>query len=242
MHIIRLHTDYCTKRWRIAMAMQWRPLPTLAGPGVLPKSERELRAAFLAEIDRIPGGGRLNQCIQCGTCSGSCPVNYAMDYSPREVVALFRAGAIELLLRSRTIWVCASCYSCTTRCPQDIKITDLLYALKRIAIERKIFPRQFPVYALSETFVDMVKRYGRNYETGLLRKYFLRTSPIGMLKRLGEGFALWRRGRLTMRVHKIKGIDGLRRMIARAEQFDRPQELVEREKITDAVGYKAIGK
>ncbi|MDZ7269895.1 MAG: 4Fe-4S dicluster domain-containing protein [candidate division KSB1 bacterium] len=222
------------------MATHATPLQGPVAPGVLPLSEAELRHAFLAEVDRIPGGGRLNQCIQCGTCSGSCPVSYAMDFSPRQVVALFRAGAIETLLRSRTIWVCASCYHCTVRCPAEIKITDLLYALKRLAIERKIFPRRFPVYMLSESFVDMVKTYGRNYELGLLRKYFLRTRPGVMLRRMGEGLALWRRRRLSFRAERIKGIDGLRRMIKKAETFDRPRELVRKERITDVVGYQTL--
>lgn len=218
------------------------PLQGPVAPGVLPQNEHALRRTFLDEIDRIPGGERLNQCIQCGTCSGSCPVSYAMDFSPRQVVALFRAGAIETLLRSRTIWVCASCYNCTVRCPADIKVTDLLYALKRIAIERQIFPRRFPVYALSESFVALVKSYGRNHEIGLLRRYFLRTSPGTLLKRVGEGLNLWRRGRLAMRAEKIKRIDGLRRMIKKAETFDRPQELSKHMKIIAEVGYGSMGE
>lgn len=223
------------------MLYKVNPLQGPIEPGILPASERELRQAFLEEIDRIPGGSRLKQCIQCGTCSGSCPVTYAMDFSPREVVALFRAGAIETLLRSRTIWICASCYNCTIRCPAQIKITDLLYALKRIALEKKIFPKKFPVYALSESFAGMVKKYGRNHETGLLRKYFFRTSPMAMLRRAGDAFVLWRRGRLAMRGEKIKGLRGLQRMIARAEMFERPQEMVVRKKVTRRVGYGSIG-
>ncbi len=209
-------------------------------PGVLPRNEFELRQAFLQEVKRIPGGGKLNQCIQCGTCSGSCPVSYAMDFLPREVVALFRAGAIETLLRSRTIWICASCYNCTVRCPAGIKITDLLYALKRIALEQHILPAKFPVYALSESFVKMVRKYGRNHEFGLLRAYFLRTSPWAIFRRLGEGVALWWHGRLRWKPNRIKGLKGLRRMILRAEQFERPQERVVREKVADVVGYEAI--
>ncbi len=216
------------------------PLVGPTAPGVLPQTERELRLAFLREVERIPGGGNLNQCIQCGTCSGSCPVSYAMDYLPRQVVAMFRAGAIELLLRSRTIWICASCYNCTVRCPAGIKITDLLYALKRIALERKIFPGKFPVYVLSETFVKMVKKYGRNHELGLLRSYFLSTSPLTLMRRLRDGWALWRHGRFSFRPHRIRGLAGLRRMIARAEQFERPQERVVRERVADVVGYEAI--
>lgn len=212
-----------------------------AVPGRLRQSERALRAAFLDEVDRIPGGERLRQCIQCGTCTGSCPVSYAMDITPREVLALFRAGLIDRILRSQTIWICASCYQCTTRCPANIKITDLLYALKRVAVDRRIFPRRFPVYVLSETFVDQVKKYGRNHEAGLLRRYLLRTGFWRGMKRAGLAAALWRRGRLALRPSRIKDIEGLRRLIARAEAFDRPQEPVATERLTDHVGYKAIG-
>ena len=164
-----------------------------------------------------------------------------MDLTPRQVIAMFRAGGIEELLGSRSIWVCASCYQCTTRCPADIQITDLIYALRRIAIENGIFPDRFPSHVFSETFIDMVKRYGRSYETGLLLLFFLRTSPMALYGWRRAGFDLWRHGRIQLRPEKIKGIDGLRRIIAKAETFDLPQEVVERQKITDSVGYAAIG-
>jgi heterodisulfide reductase subunit C len=210
-------------------------------PGVFDKDEAALREAFLAEVDRIPGGERLRRCIQCGTCTGSCPVSYAMDLMPREVMALFRAGDIESILRSRTIWVCASCYQCTTRCPSKIRVTDLLYALKRVAVDRRIFPRKFPVYVLSEAFVHQVKKYGRNHEMGLLRDYFLKTGPMRLLGRMGMAWALWRKGRLAWRPRRIRGLQELRRMIARAEEFDRPPKTEPPARLTAEVGYRAIG-
>ncbi len=210
-------------------------------PDLFEKEECELREAFLTEVERVPGGARLRRCIQCGTCTGSCPVSYAMDLTPREVMALFRAGDIERILRSRTIWVCASCYQCTTRCPSNIKVTDILYALKRVAVDRRVFPRKFPVYVLSETFAKQVRKYGRNYEVGLLRTYFWKTSVVRMLMRTGLALALWRKGRLALRPARIKGIAGLRRMIAKAETFDRPQPTEVDQEPTSEVGYGAIG-
>lgn len=218
------------------------PMAGPIAPGVLPQAERDLRTAFLEEIERIPGGGRLNQCIQCGTCTATCPVSYAMDVTPRQVIGMFRAGAIEELLQSRTIWICASCYHCTLRCPAQIQITDLMYALKRIAIEEGIFPKRFPVHVMSETFARNVKRYGRNYEVGLLLRYFLRTKPTGLYKQRKAGFSLWRHGRLKIRPSKIGNIDQLRKIIAKAETFDLPQEKVPKEKVTATVGYESIGR
>ncbi len=224
------------------MKLTVNPMSGPPEPGVLAQSERELREAFLEEVARIPGGGRLDQCIQCGTCTASCPVSFAMDLTPRQLIAMFRAGAIEELLRSRTIWLCASCYSCTLRCPEEIQITALIYALKRIAIERGIFPKRFPVHVLSETFTATVQRYGRNFEMGLLLRYFLRTKPLGLLRWRRQGLALLRHGRMQLRPSKIKGIDGLRHIIAAAETFDEPQEQERWEKTTSAVGYEAIGR
>ncbi|HLE39860.1 MAG TPA: 4Fe-4S dicluster domain-containing protein [Acidimicrobiia bacterium] len=218
------------------------PLAGAVAPGMLSRSERDLRQAFLADIDRIPGAGRLQQCIQCGICTASCPVSFAMDLTPRQVIAMFRAGAIEDVLESRTIWLCASCYQCTMRCPADIRITELLYAFKRLAIGRGMFPPKFPVHVFAETFAEMVNRYGRNYEVGLILRYFIRTHPLGLIRRRRDGFALWRHGRLPIRPTRIKAIGDFRKIIAKAETFDLPQEQVGREKVTDTVGYAAIGR
>lgn len=222
------------------MTSRTEPSSGRMAPGVLSRSERELREGFLAEIERIPGAGRLDQCIQCGTCTASCPVSFAMDLTPRQVIAMFRAGAIEDLLRSRTIWVCASCYQCTMRCPADISITELLYGFKRMAIDRGIFPAKFPVHVFAETFAEMVNRYGRNHEVGLILRFFMRTQPLGLLRRRRDGLALWRHGRLRIRPTRIDAIGDFRKIIARAEKFDLPQERVKRESVADTVGYAAI--
>ena len=211
-------------------------------PGVLSKTEQDLRQTFIAEIERIPGGTRLNRCIQCGTCTASCPVSFAMDLTPRQVIGMFRAGAIEELLESRTIWVCASCYQCTMRCPADIQITELLYAFKRTAIDRGIFPEKFPVHVFAETFTEMVRKYGRNYEVGLLLRYYRKTDVRGLWRGRRQGMALLRHGRLKLRPEKIRAIDDLRKIIAKAEEFDLPQEVRDRKKLTAAVGYEAIGR
>ena len=116
--------------------------------GVFNPKEKELRDSLLLQVANIPGGDSIKKCIQCGSCTGSCPVSYTMDITPREIIALFRARDIETILSSRTIWICASCYACTVRCPQGVQVTDILYALKRLAIEQKIFPKRFPVYSL----------------------------------------------------------------------------------------------
>lgn len=210
-------------------------------PGSLPASEQELRRRFLQEARLIPGGERIARCLQCGTCTGSCPVSYAMDISPRMVVALFRAGQIEEILRSRTIWICASCYMCTTRCPQAIKITDILYALKRMAMDAKLYPDHFPVYLLSRSFVRIVNRYGRNHEILLLLLYHLRRNPLGLLRLLPLGISLLRKGRVSLFPSKIKGVRTIREILQAAEALELPREKEGVEYAEGMVGYRAVG-
>jgi heterodisulfide reductase subunit C len=157
------------------------------------------------------------------------------------VIALYRAGHIEEILRSRTIWICASCYMCTTRCPQAIKITDLLYALKRTALDAKLYPDRFPVYWLSKNFVRIVNRYGRNHEILLLLLYYLRRNPFALLRLFPMGMALFRKGRVALFPSKIKGVKTIREILRSAEALELPREKQPVEYVEGMVGYRAVG-
>lgn len=182
------------------------------------KDERKawLRTFWL-QISNIPGGQKIKRCLQCGTCTGSCPVSSTMDITPREVIALFRAGDLESILKSRTIWICASCYACTVRCPVGIKVTDILYALKRVAMENNLFPPRFPVHALSRSFVALINYFGRSYEPGLLILYSLRTQPLKLFSLLPLAWKLWRHGRISFWPRAIKQRQELRAILKEAE-------------------------
>lgn len=184
------------------------------------KREEELRAAFWEQIKSIPRGEKIQNCIQCGTCTGSCPVSYMMDITPRETVALFRAGHLEEILHSRAIWICASCYACRVRCPSGILVTDLMYALKRLAMKKKIYPPKFPVHVLSKAFISNIYRYGRNFEMGLAVKYFLKAEPKKLLGNIGFGLSMIRRGRISVKSTSIRKIKDVRAIIKRANQLE----------------------
>lgn len=210
--------------------------------GAWEDGQRELRDVFLQEVRLLPGGDRIFRCLQCGTCTGSCPVSYAMDFTPRGLVALFRAGLIKEILQSRAIWICASCYMCTTRCPQQIKITDLLYALKRVALEKGVYPEGFPVYLLSRNFVRLIYRYGRNHELLLLTLFYLRRDPLALFKLVPLGVAMYRKGRITLWPKRIRGLSAIRRMIDAARTLELPREEAPLEYVPGSVGYRAVGR
>ena len=164
----------------------------------------DVNPAFPAEIMMRPGGEDLQKCIQCGTCSGGCPLAVHMDYTPRRIIALTRAGLEADVLRSVTPWLCASCYECQVRCPRGLKVTDLMYALKRRAVEKKLYPKRFPIPVLANGFFRMVARSGRNSETRLVLQLMLKTNPLGLLRMAPLGLRLLRTGRMSFRREHIR--------------------------------------
>ena len=210
-------------------------------PGKLSQKESDLRTAFLNSVHLIPGGDKINACLQCGTCTGSCPLSYLMDITPRELIALFRAGDIDSILKSRTIWVCASCYSCQSRCPASIKVTDIIYSLKRMAMNRKVYPKKFPVHSLSDSFISSMKSFGRLNEPRLMLKYFIKSGIWKAFSFVPLGLKMAGKGRLEYQASKIKDISGFRKIISKAQEIDMPLEIAARSYLEEAVGYKAVG-
>jgi heterodisulfide reductase subunit C len=180
--------------------------------------EQSMDPGFLDEVYSIYGGEKIKDCIQCGTCSGSCPVSWAMEETPRQIFAMIRAGMRDRILDSLTIWTCASCYQCAHRCPQEIKITDIMYMLKRMAI-RENRKRSRQAGALSKTFVEIVNKYGRNRETELMVRYMLATNPLGSIAAAPVGLALRTHGRLPIGGSRVRDIEGLRKIVAKAQEL-----------------------
>jgi len=211
-------------------------------PFFMSRNEAELRQIFLEQVSKIPAGERLKRCIQCGTCTGSCTVSYAMDISPRELIALFRSGEMETIMKSRTIWICASCYACTTRCPSGIKITDIIYALKRTAMEKNYQSIAPQVQTLARLFISNLMTYGRLHEGTLIRKYYTKTNIWKLFGLISLGRKMLRKKRLALFPKKIKGQAALARIIKRAQEIELRNLPEQIEYKKDFVGYKALGE
>lgn len=162
------------------------------------KMEENLDKDFGRKIAGMAHGEKLFGCIQCGNCSAACPMSIYMDYTPRKIIAMVRAGFRQEVLSNRTVWLCASCYQCTVECPKGIKITDVMYALKREAIENKIHLRNFPVPILAKAFFAEVKQRGRISEAFLLIRYYLNYNIFKMLGYSSLGLKLFMKGRLSL--------------------------------------------
>jgi len=182
------------------------------------KYQSELDPGFGEKIARAAYGEKLFSCIQCGTCAATCPVSHYMDYTPRRIIAMVREGFRDDVLNCQTIWLCASCYSCTVDCPKEIKITDVMYALKQEAMSQGMYPKRFPIPILAREFFRGVERHGRNCEGSLMVKFYLKSSPLRMLKNAIIAWKLWRTGRLSLRAEGTRDKDTVRTLLRAAKQ------------------------
>jgi heterodisulfide reductase subunit C len=177
------------------------------------KYESDRVRGFGREVMGMPGCEQLEWCIQCGTCSGVCPLSIYMDHTPRQVMALTRGDFKREVLHSHTIWLCASCYACTVECPQEIRITDIMYELKQRAILERVYPRRFPIPVLAHEFTAMVRKHGRITELVLVIRLFLKTSWLAALGNWRLGLDLMRTGRFSLLTERIKRRGDIARML-----------------------------
>jgi heterodisulfide reductase subunit C len=114
---------------------------------------------FTEEVKREPGGEQIDLCIGCGRCTATCPVQ-AVDpeFNPRRIVKMTLLGLAREVLESDFVWLCAGCYGCRERCPQGVLVTDLMRALKNVAVRRGIVHRSYRAQ------VSELRRHGRLYE------------------------------------------------------------------------------
>ena len=100
-------------------------------------SSRRLQSEFVKKVAEI-SGQNLKLCYQCGKCSAGCPMSFAMDLLPNEIMRLVQLGLEEEIAKSKTIWFCASCLTCTVRCPKGVDISRVMEALRLITLRKSV--------------------------------------------------------------------------------------------------------
>ena len=169
--------------------------------------------------DRLtPVGHHLSTCVQCGTCTASCPSASAMDITPRKMWRMVQLGMVDDVLRSKTMWLCSICYQCQMRCPRGLPLTETISKLKQLAIQQQIKQYRESTY-FYVAFSDVMRRYGRMRETEFMARYFLSTNPLDALGYASMGLTLLRRGKLKPELPSLRGEGKL------AKLFDRVAEM-----------------
>ncbi|HUT15373.1 MAG TPA: 4Fe-4S dicluster domain-containing protein [Anaerolineae bacterium] len=178
---------------------------------------------FNDEVAALLGNLDLAYCFQCGVCSGSCPTVDRMEYGPRRIMHMVHLGLADQVLRSRDIWVCVSCFSCSSRCPQDIEICEVMSVLRNLSIARGVATDEEA--AFSRTFVDVLQRYGRLYEMEVLLRYYA-SKPglaglVGLVKQAGLGMTMFRKGKIALRPEHIENTEELKELAAKIGRGER---------------------
>lgn len=174
-------------------------------PSQIPR--QVLDSSFVEEVSKTPGGENVLDCIQCGVCSGSCDARFAMDSSPMQIIKMIQLGMREQALSSSTIWICASCYTCATRCPRQIDIPLLMSSLKNMAIRTNTAPPNETKVKFHKSFTDTVKKNGRMHEADIMLDLLDKTNPKALYRKGLLAFRLWRKGKIKIRPTKVKDRD-----------------------------------
>ena len=154
-------------------------------------------------------GVNFDRCYQCLTCTLGCPFFFAMDFWPNQVLRMVQLGLKDKVLQSSTIWLCASCEACATRCPHEIDIPRVMDVLRQMALEERVQARETSVTSFHRAFLQSIERWGRQYELGTLLKLKLNTRDFFSDLRLGLKM-LWR-GKLNLfPPTKTKGMEQIR--------------------------------
>lgn len=163
---------------------------------------------FKQEVLRLAGQEVLT-CIQCGTCSASCPTARLMNPSIRRLIKLCLEGKKEEATHNETLWLCTSCLLCTVRCPRGIRPKAVVSALKDIA-ERADLRSKDAAY--EQFFLKQISDYGRIAELELTAQFLL-VFPQGAVQSMQMGLELLPKGKIGLEIERIKGRDEVKRIV-----------------------------
>jgi len=157
-------------------------------------------------------GVSLKDCYQCGKCSAGCPVAFAFDYTPRQIIRLLQLGLADEALKAHAPWLCASCEACYTRCPREVDLPALMETLRMEGKKRGLVPEK-TVDLFNGLFLDSVRKNGRVHEMGMILQYNLRSGQF--FKDAFKAPKLLLDGKIGPVPEKIQGVAAVERIFAR---------------------------
>jgi heterodisulfide reductase subunit C2 len=185
------------------------------------KSDASAAASASVAVDSMLAiWEKVSACMQCGTCTGSCPNAHAMDVTPRQLWRMVLLGLKEEIFNSKTFWLCSSCYYCTLRCPRGLPLTETVGALKRVAVaEGRAVDKKSPLFYRS--FLETVRRYGRVREMEMMTRYFLSLkNPITPLAFAPLGIRLMAKGKISPQMPSLSGKGKLAAIYQKVQELE----------------------
>jgi heterodisulfide reductase subunit C2 len=191
----------------------------------MPTSSRKYDLNFARWVrDNVQGGDKMNMCMQCGTCSGSCPIGTEMEHGPRKLFMMVRAGMKDEVLGSNSMWECTSCYRCVVRCPRGVPVTYIMQGLAALSAKEGYAPKVENNY-FAKYFWMSASKLGKTDERLVPTAYFFSFGFVEGIKRslsnLKIAFNMLKAGRMHIGMpHKIKDTKGLQAILKKAAEIE----------------------
>ncbi len=177
-------------------------------------SHETIRSPFLKTLQK-DCGEKISHCYQCGKCSAGCPISYQMDYLPNQIMRMVQLGMEKQVLSSKTIWLCASCLTCTTRCPREIDIAEIMDYLRRQAYKKQVIPlEETEIPLFNKIFLRNIELFGRLYEMGLIGMFNILSGEF--FKDMSLAPKMFLKQKIGIFPHRIKNLRELREIFKKS--------------------------
>jgi heterodisulfide reductase subunit C len=170
--------------------------------------------AFAQKVKEL-SKGYVDRCYQCFTCTAGCPVAFAMDYYPHQIMRMVQLGVKDEVLSCSTIWLCATCETCATRCPNEVELVKVMDTLREMALEEGVEIKETEIVSMHKTFLSVIKSRGRQHEISLLVVLKMKTKEF--FKDILLGMRMFMRGKLKILPHRIQGMDEIKGIFERSK-------------------------
>jgi len=179
---------------------------------------------WLAEVGSSSGES-VSICYQCKTCSSGCPVAFAMDLLPHQIIHMIRLGLKDEVLKSASIWLCASCETCTTRCPNDIDVAKIIDTMRMASLKSGLKLKEKRPSIFHKSVLSSIKKTGRLYELGMIGIYTLKSGDIvsniksgALLEDAKVGWKLFKERKLKIFPRLVKGRKEIKRFFKKLKR------------------------
>lgn len=179
---------------------------------------------WLTEVGKS-SGENVSSCYQCKKCSSGCPVTFAMDYQPNQIIHMIRMGLQEQVLKSTSIWVCASCEACTTRCPNDIDVAKIIDNMRMASLKSGLELGEKRASIFHNAVLSSIKNLGRLYELGMIGLFTMKSGSMvadiksgSLLEDAKLGLNMFKKGKLKLFPKIIKRRKEIKRMFKKLKR------------------------
>jgi heterodisulfide reductase subunit C len=170
-------------------------------------------------------GEEVFDCYQCYKCSAGCPISFDMDLLPHQIIRSVVLNHKEKALSSKTIWLCASCETCTTRCPNEVDIAKVMDVLRQIQRESGVPAQEPKIPVFHKAFLNSIKKKGRVHELTMIQQYNRESGDLKEKMKTGTwkndvklGLKMFFRGKLKLLPPKCSGVKEVQKLFEQAEE------------------------